>query len=131
MRRGSERVKPMPGRFGTRQAASFQVLESKILEAFAKISAHLVPLLIKGRGGSGKLFDLQRGNARAGLGLDLLDGFRFADLAFERAMGRDERSLAVRDARLRERQKQVGESAGAIKLRQSGAMSQDVRMATR
>ncbi len=51
---------------------------------FQEFGAQLVPLLVNRGVGRGKLFDLQRGDAGARLGLDLLDGFQFADLSFER-----------------------------------------------
>ena len=47
------------------------------------LGPHLVPLLVNGGRGGGKLLDRHRGDAGPGRGLDLLDGFEFADLAFD------------------------------------------------
>jgi len=49
---------------------------------------------------------------------------------FERAMGRDERLMAVLGSRLLHDQKKVGETAEAIRLRQSGEDSVLTAIAT-
>ena len=71
------------------------------------LGPHLVPLLVNGGRGGGKLFDGHRGDAGPGGGLDLLDGFELADLALD---GFGHQFLHFRRRRAREHRDQHGGS---------------------